>query len=233
MSTKAALKQRIIGLVKDDSQKLSAVDEDGKDAFDRSLASGLETYSRHRPDSKVVDIVGNGAHDYVLPTGWVTEFSGISSIEYPIGNVPATCLEADEYEIYRTPTDRKLRLKAATPAASESFRVTFTAPRTETTVPAADEEAFCNLAASYCLEVLANLFTQTSDPSIAADVVNYRSKGYEFSQRAKRLMQIYNDHLGIKEGSATTAASAVADLDIGYPGGGDRLTHPRRQRERR
>lgn len=228
MTTQADIRQRIVGLVKDDAARLVVPDD-----YDRNLSAALSKYSKHRPAVKVADIAGNGTHDYDLPAGWVDEFSDIRSIEYPIGDVPASFIDSDEFEVYQTPTAKKIRLVNERPSASESFRVTFTGPRTATTVPDGDVDAFVWLTASLCCEELANAYAQSGDSSIAADSVDYKDKSYRFAQRAKRLMQLYKEHLGLKEGDSFPAAAAVADLDIGYPGGGDRLTHPRRQRERR
>ena len=193
----------------------------------------IKKYSRYRPNNSVADITGTGTHDYSLPSGWNDEFSIIRSIEYPVGNVPADYLDADDYEIYQSPTAKKIRLQTITPSASQSFRVTFTVPRTDTTIPDGDIDAVCNLAASLCLEELANAYVQLSDSTIAADSVNYRSKSYEAAQRAKAMMKLYKEHMGIKEDDITPAASAVKDMDMKYPGGGERLTHPRWRREKR
>lgn len=228
MSTLADIRTKVTGIVSDDSGKLANPGD-----FDRNIAAALAVYSKHRPAVKVADVTGNGTHDYALPAGWTDEFSLVRSVEYPIGDLPATLLENDDYEIYQSPTDKKLRLRNNSPAASESFRVSFTVLRTDATVPDSDVNALANLAAALCLEELANAYTQTSDPTIGADSVNYRSKGYEFGQRAKTLRKLYNEHLGLREGDSTPPASAVTAMDMKYPGGRERLTHPRLARERR
>lgn len=228
MSKQSDIKNRVIGIVRDDSGKLIDPDD-----FDRIINAAINKYSKYRPALKVADVAGNGTHDYALPTGWIDEFSAIRNIEYPLGDVPESLLNGDDYAIYQSPTDKKIRLIRYSPAATESFRVTFTIPRTDATIPDNDVDALCNLAAAFCLEELANLFTQTSDPNIAADVVNYRTKSFEFTARAKRLMQLCKEHMGLKDEDITPPASAVTDLDIKYPGGGDRLTHSRYGRRRR
>lgn len=203
------------------------------EAYDRHITTALQRYSKHRPGITVVDIIGDGTHDYATPTGWTDDFSSIVSIEYPIGAVPETILDEDDYKIYQTTSAKKIRLINDVPPATESFRVAFTVPRTATTVPAGDVDALAWLAAAYCLEELANAFTQTGDSTINADVVNYRSKSSEFASRAKRLMQLYKEHMGLKDDDTAPAASVIRDFDQKYPGGLDRLTHPRRARERR
>ncbi|GER92684.1 hypothetical protein A45J_0402 [hot springs metagenome] len=228
MSDLSGIRTKVIGIVSDDSGKLTNPGD-----YDRNIAAAIAIYSKHRPNLKVVDITGNGGHDYDLPSGWIDEFSVIKSIEYPIGDVPATLIDNDKYEIYQSPTAKKIRLINDTPSASESFRVTFTTLRTDTTIPDGDIDALCNLASALCLEELANAYAQTSDSTIAADSVNYRTKSFDFAQRAKRLMQLYKEHMGIREDDITQPASAVIDLDIKYPGGGERLTHPRSRRKMR
>jgi len=213
--------------VKDKSGKIATSD------FERNVLEAIKRYSRHRPNTSVVDVTGNGTHDYSLPTGWIEGFSSLVSIEYPVDNVPADYLDQEDYEIYQTTTVKKVRLITYSPAATDSFRVTFTIPRTDTTILDPDEDAVCNLAASLCLEELANVFIHSSDSSIAADSVDYRDKAYKASQRAKRMLQLYKEHLGIKEDDITPPASAVKDLDMKYPGGAERLTHPRWRREKR
>lgn len=228
MSTLADIRDRAIATVKDDSGKLAVPDD-----YDRNINAAVNRYSRHRPNIQVSDIAGNGTHDYSLPAGWSDGFSVASKIEYPIGDVPATLLDNDEYELYQSPTGMKLRLKHAAPSATQSFRLTFTTPRLVTTIPDGDVDAFIWLAASLCCEDLANAFAQTSDTTIAADSVNYRTKAQEFTSMAKRLMQIYKEHMGLKDDDLTTLASAVTDVSLNYPGGRDRLTHPRWARKSR
>ncbi len=218
----------VINQVKDDAGKLTKPDD-----YDRNIGAALKRYSKHRPATKVLDIVGDGTQEYALPSGWVNEYSAVTAIEYPIGDIPKSLLEKDEYEIYQTPDGDKLRLLIYAPAATESFRVTFTVLRTVTSVPEGDIDAFTLLAAALCCEELSNAYAQSSDSTMQADAVDYKDKSYKFAQRAKRLMQLYKEHLGLKEDDAVPAAVAIGDLDIGYPGGGDRLTHPRRARERR
>jgi hypothetical protein len=224
----SALLDKVISIVKDDSGKLTNPDD-----YSRNINAAIKIFSKHKPDTSVADVTGNGTHDYSLPTGWVDGFSIIKSIEYPVDNVPEDFLDEDDYKVYQGTSVKYIRLLTYSPSASDSFRVMFTIPRTDTTIPDNDVDALCNLAASLCLEELANAFTQTSDSTIDADSVNWRTKGYEFGQRAKRLMQLYKEHIGIKGDDVTPAASAVKDFDMKYPGGIDRLTHPRRQRGQR
>ena len=224
----ADIRERIISEVKDESGKL----EDPRD-IDNGIETALKEYSGHSPDTLVEDVAGNGTHDLDLPAGWVDEFSSIKSIEYPIGDVPATHLDDDEYAIYEDPAGDKLRLVNNSPEATESVRVKFSIFRTAATVPDKDIEAFILLGASYCLDKLANAFIQSSDSLISADSVDRQSKSREAGIRAKSLRKRYREQMGLKEGDITPPASATVDLDYKYPGGGRRLTHPRSSRENR
>ena len=228
MTTLADLRAKVIATVRDDSQKLVNPDD-----YDRAINAALRKYSLHRPDYATTDIAGNGTHDLALPTGWVDGYSMISSAEYPIGQVPSELLANDEVDIYRSPTALKIRLRDVAPAAAESVRLTFTIQRSAATVPDNDIDAVAWLSAALCCEDLANAFAQSTDSSIAADSVDYRDKSQKFASRAKRLMQLYKEHLGLKDNDTVTPASVVSDIDVGYPGGGGRLTHPRWMRERR
>lgn len=218
----------VVKRVRDDSGRLVNPDD-----YERNIVAAIRRYSLLRPDRSVVDITGNGTKTYSLPAGWAEGFSGVKSIEYPVDEIPATYLEAEDYEIYQAPSGKVIRLLKDSPEATESFRVTFTIPRISTTILENDYDAVCNLAAGFCLEDLANSYAQSSDSTISADSVDYRSKSQEFASRAKRMVQLWKDHMGIKDEDITPPASAVTDMSIGYPGGGDRLTHPKRQRKKR
>jgi len=101
----------------------------------------------------------------------------------------------------------------------------------ESTIPESDQDALCNLAASLYSGALASAYAHTSDSTIGADSVDHRSKSQEFAARAREQKKSYLNHLGIKDGASETApASVVKDLDVDYPWGEDRLTHPRKQR---
>src|SRR5574341_148843 len=72
------------------------------DDRDKAIAHAVARYSRLRPREIVADIAGNGGSDYAPPSGWIEGFSNIESIEFPIGDVPATLLEDEDFGIYRT-----------------------------------------------------------------------------------------------------------------------------------
>lgn len=222
------LLEKVQALTKDTDGKLAAAD------WTNGIAGALARYSKHRPKVSVADIVGDGTNLYAAPAGWVEEFSGIDSIEYPIGNNPETLLDKDDdYAVYKGSGAEQIRLINDTPPATESFRVRFTVLRTEATIAANDIDAVANLAAHICLGMLASRYIGTGDSTLQADAVSYRTKSQEATSRAKVCLTFYNDHMGVKEDGATPAASAVSSVSVNYPGGGARLTHPRSGRIRR
>lgn len=200
-----ALFELVMAKVKDDSGRLTYDDD-----FVPAITAALDLYSKHCPKPAVEDLDGADSHDLELPEDWVADFSRIEQVEYPVDLVPSRLIAPDDWQLYRSPDGLLLRLLLEEPATGESVRVTFTQPRAENEVVPGDLDAVASLAASICCETLANLFTQTSDPTIAADVVNYRSKSGEFTKRAKRLSELYHRHLGIDPEGPAPAGMVVA-----------------------
>ena len=203
--------------VKDDSGRLTD-DDDYIPAVDAALAR----YSKHNPKPLVTDLPGTGGHDLDLPAAWAEDLSIVRRVEYPVDKIPACLVDADDWIIYEAPTGLKLRLIIDTPDIDEAVRLSYTGARLEADVPDQDLDAVACLAASYCLQTLASLFVQTSDPTIAADVVNYRTKSGEADRQAKALKRRYTDLLGIKENDTVPAAATTAKR---RPSGRTRLTH--------
>ena len=203
-----------------------------------ALIEAVKDFGRFRPRQLVADIVGTGVSDSAVPAGWVLDVSQVLSVEFPSGNVPPEYLEDADWTIYRSATSTVvLRFLRDTPSASQTIRVTFTAPHAlgatpaTTTLTTQDEEPVLNKAAAYCCTWLAAYYAQQGQASLAADVTNHESKARTYRDLAKDFQRLYNEALGIdmKDGMAPVrAASAVLDWDNSYPWGEDRLTHPRR-----
>ncbi len=193
----------------------------------------LQRYSKDHPLNKVVDVPGNATSDLPLPAGYEDGFSYITQVEYPGGQVPAECLEDFEWSMYRSPDALVVRLLVDVPAADEVVRMTFTqrhAPDASTIYPQ-DENAVIDLAASYCFEGLAAIYAQTGDNSIAADMVNYRTKGQEYLALAKAARKRYCAFFGIEEDgvkdAVAKAAMVIAPMTQLMGPGVNRLTHQR------
>ena len=98
-----------------------------------------------------------------------------------------------------------------------------------TTIPDADFDAVGALCGELALKQLAILMIQTGDPTLGADVVDYRSKSGQYLKAAEALHLEYIRLMG-KEGNEVVAASAQQQMTENLSVGLDRLTHPRRSR---
>jgi hypothetical protein len=204
------------------------------DEADKILAIDMaaRTYSKHRPRVVVEDETGAGTFDYAITAlaAWSDGFSVIKQIEFPVDDTDETAdvLDDDEWQVYSKPAGDYIRFLEDTPAATESFRVTYTAPHSITdaasTVKAADNEAVQALAAAIFCEMLATYFAQNQDSTISADSVDHKSKAAEYTARARVYRKMYFDHMGIKEGERI-AASITTDLDPQRSWGTDGVTH--------
>lgn len=215
----------------------SALGEAGQIA---AIGQALRLHSKHRPLVIPEDESGDGGFDYPvsLLASWSDGLSMVKSVEYPVDNDvrEPNILDEDAWKIYSKPDGDYLRFLQDSPSASELFRVVYTAAHvcddTQCTVKAADEEAVQALAAAFLCDMLATYYAQTQDSTIGADSVDHKSKAGEYAARAKSWRQVYYAHLGINEGKLP-AATATAAFDMKYPGGQERLTHPRADRKTR
>ena len=230
--------------IQDAANKLSLADRDAL-----ITQAVQQRYSKDRPRVLVSDITADGTSDFALPTGPSTPpeqfedgFSEIHTVEYPVGNVPETYIDGADWKMYRKPTGLKIRLLVTVPNAGESIRVEWTLRHTpgtsgqqavNTTIPDADFEAVCDLAAALCCEALAATYAQTRDATISADAVNYRTKSQEYLALATALRARYEGHVGIEEGTGASAggnqppAIAVGSMYEVQGSGVERLTHRR------
>ena len=219
---------KIDQVIQDDANVLSAGERDA------ATQEAVYRYSLDKPDITYYDFSGTGsAQGWALPSTWVTDFSQIEGIEYPSGERPPDYLELDDYYVYPPSGSQRLELKWETPSSSETVRMAFTIPHvvsdTSNTIPDSDYDAVCNLAAAMCCRWLANRYTQTTDSTLSADVVSYRTKGDMYASRAKDLLTMYKEHMGITEAGAV-AASSQREWDTTYQWGSDFIWHPKRWR---
>jgi hypothetical protein len=151
----------------------------------------------------------------------------LRSLEYPIEQVPPVYIDESDFSIYRTPTALKIMLSVNAPTASEVVRATWTGRHAAdgSTVPDKDFYAVVDYASSLALEALAAIYVQTGDPSIQADVVNYRSKSSEYLTLAKKIRERYFSHMGIDPDATTDnpAALAIGNQHLNQNSGVDRL----------
>lgn len=106
----------------------------------RNIISAVEKYSGDRPDEVIAEVTGDAGKYYPIATNltaWVEGQSQITQIEYP-----AAAIASDETPAYLDPEDwqddfwallstvqtRYLWLPNHAPAATETMRITYTAP---------------------------------------------------------------------------------------------------------
>lgn len=203
----------------------------------QAIALALGEHSRHRPHVVVEDVDGDGGFDYAVGDleSWSDGFSAVRLVEYPVDDDDenADRLADDAWEIYGKPSGDVLRFLEDTPAATEDFRVTYTATHACTdsacTVRATDDTAVQALAAAHFCQMLAAYYSQSDAPIMGADSVDHSSRSREYAARAKMYRKAYFDHMGIEEGK-TPAASVTRDQDTTASWRTDHLTHRRRYR---
>ena|SRR5579864_377652 len=231
---------RLASAIQDSGNVLTQADRDA------ALRQAIQQrYSKDRPRIMTSDVAGTAKNDISLPADaanpptafWEDGFSEIRLIEYPIGQVPASILNNDEWLIYRAPTGQNLRLIDFVPAVTESIRVTWTARHAidGSSVMPQDFEAVCDYAASLCFAWLAAKYATTRDPVIGADVVNYRTKAQEYTALAKEARKRYFNYMGIAEDAQEDEAGSGPSLVIGdqrntLGAGVERLTHSKLSR---
>lgn len=233
MKVLADYQSRLTQLLKEQAGDLDPNDKDA------AIAEAVREHSRLKPYKKLHEFTGDGAaFDFVLgtapgPTDWEKDFSKILQVEFPAGERNPVYLEDEDYQLYEKITGEVLRFLSDTPGTGQKALVNYTARHSVTasagTIPEPHFDAVCHLAAAIALNALANRYIQNTEPTLGADSVDHKSKAFEARQAAREERKLYFQHLGIKE-SDVPAGFAVKDLDVNYPWGEDRLTHPRRWR---
>lgn len=217
--------------------------------LDEAITAATTRYGQDRPREIVEDVTGTGDNVYPLTGGgkvvasWADGASRIVSIDYPAeavsGSYTPTWLDSDtDWTTYKDETLVYLRFPNHTPGATETVRITYTAPHTHTsvtdTVPAADLDALCDLAAHYACLALATKHAASQDSVIAADSTNYRDSQLRFRQQAEDWLKSYRERMGIPSGkdgaSGVQGASATVDWTRAGTTGWPHLTHSRRWR---
>lgn len=216
----------VTDLVRDDAGRISTPQRDA------AIATAVERYGSDRPRLKVEDLAGVSGTLLALPAGWQADFSALASLEYPVGNVPPTCIAQDRWSLYDEPAAKKIMLLDSLPAAS-TVRATFTVRHaldaTTDTIPLQHREACAKYAAGLLCDQLASFYANETDSTIAADSVRQTSKAEAYRSRARDYRRQYQDAVGVDDKTAAPAG-VVVNLHSADSRGQDFLQHPRRYR---
>jgi hypothetical protein len=193
--------------------------------------SALYFYSRLKPREKYHDITGSGSYDLSLPSDWDDNFSSILSVEYPAGKRDPVFLKSGrDYIVYKSTNSTILRLLTYTPTSSETIRICYTVPHTlddtTSTIPTVDEEALALMIASFAAFSLAARYTQISNDSLGADVIDYGARASDMRRVAEDLKERWSEMLGFKE-DTLPPETAMGDLDLSFSWNRDFIIHRR------
>ncbi len=187
--------------------------------YETLIKEAVKEYSERRPLQKTVKNTGDGTGSFSLPSDWEQEFSFIKEIEYPIDNFPPEKIDRKHWAVEQIDTGWTVRFYySGYPGQGEFYYVRYfirhTVDDASSTIPLADKDAVCNLAASLCCQALAEKYGQTSEPNMEADVVAYRTRGDEFAARAKELRELYDKKIK----SNVNAVRGDYDMESYWPG---------------
>lgn len=205
---------------------------------DQAFGAALREYSKDRPRLAIGLVSGDGsAYDFTLPRLWVAGLSSIRDVEYPTGDQEPATLDPDDYHIVDSVLGiqpvRKLRFRSTPDSGTDNIAVRYTTRHVHDdeldTVLPDDLDAVCYLAASLAALTLATKMAGSSDSTINADSVQYRTSSDLYRSTAKDLRARYDAHMGAGD-REVPAAGGVRDWDTGDSLGRDRLFHGRRRR---
>ena len=205
---------------------------------DAAINAAVDFHSRVRPHYKRRSITGNGSATIGTPTGWLNEWSQITQIEYPVGKIPPTYLEEDDWLFKESPTAStryQIVFLNAQPGTGETFNLKWTVPHTlaataaSTTIPTAHFRPIGMLAASFALEQLAAFYTQSGDSTIAVDSMNPQTKEQGYDRLAGRWRKRYQEYFGLSD-NQVAPASVWHDVDRLTSWNSDFFIHRRKNR---
>lgn len=214
---------------------------DDPDDYLAAVEAAVLKYSQHRPATLVAEITGNSTNDLTLPTDWVDGFSAIVSAEYPMDQIPAVFVDANEVYTFKKASGLVLRLENDKPVSPAKVRFTYTGyhlagvdgavgTAAASSIPDGDFEAVAALAASYACTQLATQYASGVDPGISADMVDGTSRAEEFRKRSAELEQRYLSAMGLRSMIEMGGnGQSFIDLDTTIGGtGAPMVTHPKR-----
>lgn len=197
------------------------------DEVDECIISALNILNVDMPNQIPVDIDGlDTVKNYAIGTDFVKGYSQEKKLEHIVSSAtdddrPVFLRKTDDWFIYEDPTkaagsQMRLRLKLTQPSTGDTLRLTISTPfvllPTSTIETVRDGQALSAKALQLCFEALAARFTQTTDPTIDADAVDYGGAPDRFLLLARDWRNIYNHLAGLDEN--IKAAMALTEVDL-------------------
>lgn len=201
--------------------------------MDECITAAVDEHSDNRPYVQYQKADGDASDppDYDLPSAFIWDWSKVLELEYPTGNNPRSILDPEDWEIWYDGANTKyqLRFLSYAPTAAEDYQLKYTSRHTLSqdtdTIATQDFNAVCLLSTSYCYRSLAAKFTQTQDSTMTQDVINYRSKGEEYTTLANKFRSLYYDAIGKSDKPLPDVSIATKDWDSEFANQVDYLTH--------
>jgi hypothetical protein len=189
-----------------------ATDFLGVEEVAEAVDMALVRYGRHVPRLLTKSFSGDGNAYYDLSSelaDWEESSSTIFQVDHPWTLTSTTAeVDSNDWDVVEDPTTgENLVFRTATPAATETIRVTFSVTWTEAAVPAKHFDAVSQLAASHCARMIASRLAQSGESTINADTCSGRTEADQWRIIAKHLEKLYVT--AITGGGGDTAAEAV------------------------
>ena len=214
-----------------DSQVRDVETKISSDERDQAIVLAVTRFDRDKPRTTVEDVAGQGSQQLSLPLAWENDFSEITMLEHPVGNIPPEF--RNDYQIYQGPVGDPVIYLGTNITLGEMVRMTYTVrhllDNDDDTIPLNYREAVAGYASAVLCDQLASLYAGDAEPTIAADTVDHNGKSREFSARAKLFRKTYFDAVGVTP-KKNTGHSAYANFNQTNSLGHDRLLHSNRYR---
>lgn len=228
----AEIFDNVLALMQDNAQFISS------GQIELAIKNALRQIDKDIPRTLVFDINGDGTQDYKLPVTFVRSVSLLKDVETPAGqNPPILRRRDDDWFVYEDPSkpageQLRLRFRLSAPSATEVIRIRFTSPhivdQDTSTLDQTSFQAVIYKTLVYAFRSLAAFFTQSTNPAIAIDAVDYAGRAQAFLFLAERYDKSYKQILGI--GEKVSAAFATHEADIVFSHGEDMIFHPKLER---
>jgi hypothetical protein len=219
MASLDTVKVKVGSIIKDTDEKLSAQD------IENFIATALEHLNKVKSREKVLKVTNATPKDlFELPTDWDAEFSQMLAVEYPIDENPPEYLDIPD-EVRLIDRDDKTYIQFDS-KINKDFRVIYTKRRTAVTdIVDFLVEPFCYLVAHFAAVALAFHYSNTSDPTLTADVVDYKSKAQFYQNLSTTCLEKF-------EMTALRGEDSFAqkDIDVDFGWGEEKLFHRRKSR---